>query len=138
MGLDFPVWRRYLLFIALHLFPGQLKLQKASVVVVGAGGLGCPALQYLGAAGIGAIQSFRPSLFSNSFFQYISGRIGIIDHDRVELSNLGRQILHSEETVGMFKSESAAQALKKYVHPAIPKGQLKIYLADSIPTSLSM
>ncbi|RDB24882.1 Adenylyltransferase and sulfurtransferase MOCS3 [Hypsizygus marmoreus] len=73
--------------------PGQLKLQKSSVVVVGAGGLGCPALQYLGAAGV--------------------GRIGIIDHDRVELSNLGRQILHSEETVGMFKAESAALALKR-------------------------
>ncbi|KAF8226423.1 hypothetical protein L208DRAFT_1301994 [Tricholoma matsutake] len=71
--------------------PGQLKLQKASVVVVGAGGLGCPALQYLGAAGI--------------------GRIGIIDHDRVEVSNLGRQILHNERTVGMYKAESASQAL---------------------------
>ncbi|KAF5375527.1 hypothetical protein D9615_009176 [Tricholomella constricta] len=67
--------------------------QAASVVVVGAGGLGCPALQYLGAAGI--------------------GRIGVIDHDHVELSNLGRQILHSEETVGMPKAESAAQALKR-------------------------
>ncbi|KAF8058719.1 hypothetical protein FPV67DRAFT_1428363 [Lyophyllum atratum] len=73
--------------------PGQLKLQEASVVVVGAGGLGCPALQYLGAAGI--------------------GRIGIIDHDHVELSNLGRQILHNEGTIGMSKAESAAQALRR-------------------------
>ncbi|KAF9463847.1 hypothetical protein BDZ94DRAFT_1282294 [Collybia nuda] len=73
--------------------PGQLKLQRASVAVVGAGGLGCPALQYLGAAGI--------------------GRIGIIDHDRVELSNLSRQILHNEETVGMYKADSATQALKR-------------------------
>ncbi|KAG6918248.1 hypothetical protein DXG01_015622 [Tephrocybe rancida] len=72
---------------------GQLKLQAASVVVVGAGGLGSPALQYLGAAGI--------------------GHIGIIDHDHVELSNLGRQILHSEETVGMPKAESAALALRR-------------------------
>ncbi|KAJ4487422.1 hypothetical protein C8R41DRAFT_767937 [Lentinula lateritia] len=73
--------------------PGQLKLCNASVVVVGAGGLGCPALQYLGSSGI--------------------GRIGIIDHDRVELSNLQRQILHNEETVGMPKAQSAALALKR-------------------------
>lgn len=43
------------------------------------------------------------------------GRIGIIDHDRVEVSNLGRQILHSEQTVGMYKAESAAQALLRRV-----------------------
>ncbi|KAJ7577079.1 hypothetical protein C8J56DRAFT_799308 [Mycena floridula] len=73
--------------------PGQLKLKKASVVVVGAGGLGCPALQYLGAAGV--------------------GRIGIVDHDIVELSNLQRQILHNEETVGLSKAESAAKALRR-------------------------
>ncbi|PPQ96256.1 hypothetical protein CVT26_005583 [Gymnopilus dilepis] len=72
---------------------GQLKLRQSSVVVVGAGGLGCPALQYLGAAGV--------------------GRIGIIDHDRVELSNLQRQILHNEETLGKYKAESAATALKR-------------------------
>ncbi|KAF8802421.1 hypothetical protein BYT27DRAFT_7196607 [Phlegmacium glaucopus] len=73
--------------------PGQLKLHQAAVVVVGAGGLGCPALQYLGASGI--------------------GRIGIVDHDRVELSNLQRQILHTEATIGMYKAESAAIALKR-------------------------
>ncbi|KAJ6488683.1 hypothetical protein C8R47DRAFT_492054 [Mycena vitilis] len=73
--------------------PGQVKLQNSSVVVVGAGGLGCPALQYLAAAGI--------------------GRIGIIDHDIVEISNLQRQILHDESKVGIFKVESAARALKQ-------------------------
>ncbi|KJA13439.1 hypothetical protein HYPSUDRAFT_92743 [Hypholoma sublateritium FD-334 SS-4] len=73
--------------------PGQLRLRAASVAVVGAGGLGCPALQYLGAAGV--------------------GRLAIIDHDRVELSNLQRQILHNEETVGMYKAESAALALRR-------------------------
>ncbi|KAG8817429.1 Urmylation protein [Serendipita sp. 401] len=72
---------------------GQLKLQQASVLVVGAGGLGCPALQYLAAAGI--------------------GRIGIVDHDIVETSNLQRQILHNEGTVGMSKVESAAQAITR-------------------------
>ncbi|KAJ7702413.1 hypothetical protein B0H17DRAFT_923597 [Mycena rosella] len=73
--------------------PGQLKLQNSSVAVVGAGGLGCPALQYLAAAGI--------------------GRIGIIDHDVVEISNLQRQILHDELKVGMPKAESAARALRQ-------------------------
>ncbi|THH04227.1 hypothetical protein EW145_g5676 [Phellinidium pouzarii] len=71
----------------------QVKLQNASIIVVGAGGLGCPALQYLCAAGV--------------------GRIGIVDPDVVELSNLQRQILHSEATLGMPKVESAAQALKR-------------------------
>ncbi|KAF7311647.1 Adenylyltransferase and sulfurtransferase UBA4 [Mycena kentingensis (nom. inval.)] len=72
---------------------GQLKLQSASVVVVGAGGLGCPALQYLAAAGV--------------------GRIGIIDHDVVELSNLQRQILHDESKLGLSKAESASRALQQ-------------------------
>ncbi|KAJ6618264.1 hypothetical protein B0H10DRAFT_2164185 [Mycena sp. CBHHK59/15] len=73
--------------------PGQLKLQSSSIAVVGAGGLGCPALQYLAAAGV--------------------GQIGIIDHDVVELSNLQRQILHDESKVGMPKAESAALALRQ-------------------------
>ncbi|CCM04692.1 uncharacterized protein FIBRA_06878 [Fibroporia radiculosa] len=72
---------------------GQLKLQQASVAVVGAGGLGCPALQYLAAAGV--------------------GRIGIIDHDVVEISNLQRQVLHTEARVGMHKVLSAAKAIEQ-------------------------
>lgn len=43
------------------------------------------------------------------------GRIGIVDHDRVELSNLQRQILHTEPRVGWYKAESAAYALNEYV-----------------------
>lgn len=69
----------------------QLKLQNSSVVVIGAGGLGCPALQYLAAAGV--------------------GRLGIIDHDTVELSNLQRQILHTDKTIGSPKAVSAARAI---------------------------
>ncbi|KAL4066793.1 hypothetical protein J3A83DRAFT_4098152 [Scleroderma citrinum] len=72
---------------------GQIKLQHSSVAVVGAGGLGCPALQYLAAAGV--------------------GHIGIIDHDTVELSNLQRQILHYEHAIGIKKASSAAAAIQK-------------------------
>ncbi|EGN99033.1 hypothetical protein SERLA73DRAFT_181808 [Serpula lacrymans var. lacrymans S7.3] len=94
-GLHLDEYRRYGRQMILDNFglPGQLKLQQASVVVVGAGGLGCPALQYLAAAGV--------------------GRLGIVDHDKVEISNLARQILHSEETVGMYKSISAGQSIRK-------------------------
>jgi len=70
---------------------GQEKLLAARVLVVGAGGLGSPALYYLAAAGI--------------------GRLGIVDDDRVDLSNLQRQILHNTPRIGMAKVESAAQTL---------------------------
>lgn len=71
---------------------GQEKLFASSALVVGAGGLGSPALLYLAAAGI--------------------GRIGVIDGDRVDLSNLNRQILHGERSVGARKADSAAEALR--------------------------
>src|SRR6187549_3222376 len=70
---------------------GQEKIKAASVLVIGAGGLGCPALQYLAAAGI--------------------GRIGIIDFDTVDISNLQRQILYSTQDVGLYKAEAAALRL---------------------------
>ena len=63
---------------------GQQKLLKSSVLCIGAGGLGSPALLYLAAAGI--------------------GRIGIIDFDRIDESNLQRQILFSTSTVGQPKA----------------------------------
>ncbi len=71
---------------------GQEKIKNISVLVVGAGGLGCPVLQYLTGAGI--------------------GKIGIIDADRVSLSNLQRQILYTEAEIGEFKAELAAQKMK--------------------------
>src|SRR5699024_2621200 len=71
---------------------GQRRLAEARVLLVGAGGLGSPAGQYLAAAGIGTI--------------------GIVDDDRVELSNLHRQVLHRTEDVGRPKVESAADALR--------------------------
>ncbi|XP_049343873.1 adenylyltransferase and sulfurtransferase MOCS3 [Solanum verrucosum] len=67
---------------------GQANLLKSSVLVIGAGGLGSPALLYLAACGV--------------------GRIGIVDHDVVELNNLQRQIIHTEAYIGKSKVESAA------------------------------
>lgn len=72
---------------------GQLKLKQAKVLVIGAGGLGCPVLQYLAAAGIGTI--------------------GIIDFDIVDESNLQRQILYSTEDVGKYKASVAKEKLLK-------------------------
>lgn len=71
---------------------GQLRLLDSRVLVVGAGGLGSPAALYLAAAGVGTL--------------------GILDHDRVDRSNLQRQILHADGRVGESKVESAAQALR--------------------------
>lgn len=72
--------------------PGQLKLRHKRVLVVGAGGLGSPAIQYLAGAGIGLI--------------------GIIDDDSVETSNLHRQTIHAGN-VGVKKAESAAEFVRK-------------------------
>ncbi len=72
-------------------FDGQLKLKQAKVLVVGAGGLGCPVLQYLTAAGVGTI--------------------GIIDDDVVEVSNLQRQILYSYDDIGKSKVLAAVAHL---------------------------
>ena len=71
----------------------QLKLKQSKVVVIGAGGLGCPVLQYLTAAGVGSIS--------------------IVDHDVVSLSNLQRQVLYSIDDLTKSKAEVAAAKLKK-------------------------
>ncbi|HEY0175295.1 MAG TPA: HesA/MoeB/ThiF family protein [Pedobacter sp.] len=73
---------------------GQEKLYKARVLVIGAGGLGCPVLQYLAAAGVGTL--------------------GIVDHDVVELSNLHRQILYTVADVGRLKADCAAERLSQF------------------------
>ena len=70
---------------------GQRKLRAASVLCIGAGGLGSPAALYLAAAGV--------------------GRLGVVDADVVELSNLQRQVLHGTGDVGRPKTESAAAAI---------------------------
>jgi adenylyltransferase/sulfurtransferase len=98
-GLPGQLQNRFFAFVLLvNGFAGQLKLQQSSIVVVGAGGLGCPALQYLAAAGV--------------------GHIAIIDDDIVESSNLQRQILHTEQSVGLPKAVSAAQALLRSAFPS--------------------
>lgn len=71
---------------------GQMALLKARVLVVGAGGLGSPLLEYLAAAGVGTL--------------------GIVDDDAVELSNLQRQIIHTTPDVGVLKATSAAEKVK--------------------------
>ena len=72
---------------------GQQMLLESKVLVVGAGGLGCAALQYLTAAGIGTI--------------------GIVDDDVVSLDNLHRQILYSVEDIGLMKASQAKEKLKR-------------------------
>jgi len=72
---------------------GQQKLLKAKVLVIGAGGLGCPALQYLTAAGVGTI--------------------AIIDDDVVALNNLHRQVLYSVNDIGLSKAKRAAHILQQ-------------------------
>ena len=71
---------------------GQQKLKAARVLMVGAGGLGAPVLQYLAAAGVGTL--------------------GIIDDDKVSLSNLQRQVIYDTEDVGMSKVEAAAARIR--------------------------
>ena len=78
--------------------PGQRRLREAKVLVVGAGGLGSPALLYLAAAGVGTV--------------------GVIDDDTVSVSNLQRQIVHTDDRIGMpkvFSAEIAMKALNPHV-----------------------
>jgi adenylyltransferase/sulfurtransferase len=81
---------------------GQKRLKNAKVLVVGAGGLGSPALMYLAAAGVGTL--------------------GIVEFDTVDESNLQRQIIHGQSDIGRSKAESAADSIREinpYVHVVI-------------------
>jgi adenylyltransferase/sulfurtransferase len=84
---------RYARHIVLHEVggPGQQALKEASVLVVGAGGLGAPALMYLAAAGV--------------------GQLGVVDDDVVSLSNLQRQIIHTTPEIGRRKVDTAAERI---------------------------
>ena len=82
---------------------GQKKLLEGKVLVIGAGGLGSPAILYLAASGVGTI--------------------GIVDGDKVDLSNLQRQVIHANDAVGMYKAESAAKRVKE-INPDV---QVNLY-----------
>ena len=84
---------------------GQQKLSEAKVLVIGAGGLGCAALQYLAAAG--------------------TGKIGIVDDDFVSLSNLHRQVLFTVKDIGYNKAEKAASRLQE-LNPEIVSTMLEL------------
>jgi molybdopterin/thiamine biosynthesis adenylyltransferase len=95
MSLSQEEIERYARHIVLHGVggPGQQKLKAARVLVIGAGGLGSPLIQYLAAAGVGTI--------------------GVIDDDVVSLSNLQRQVLHTTADLGRLKVESARDAVAR-------------------------
>lgn len=102
--------RRYARHLVLKGFGGaaQQKLKAASVLVVGAGGLGSPAVAYLAAAGI--------------------GRLGIIDPDTVSLSNLQRQIVHTTASIGSGKADSA-KTFAENLNPHV--------VVDAIPEAIT-
>jgi molybdopterin-synthase adenylyltransferase len=95
-----PQIRRYARHIVLAEIGGlgQARLIAARVLVIGAGGLGAPLLQYLAAAGIGTL--------------------GVIDHDKVDLSNLQRQVIHRTADIGVAKVLSARRALAE-INPEV-------------------
>ena len=91
---------------------GQYKLLSGRVLVIGAGGLGCPVLQYLAAAGVGII--------------------GIADHDNVSLTNLHRQVLYTMEDIGKPKAPAAAERLRALN----PEVQYKVFNQAVTPASI--
>ncbi|WP_416307622.1 HesA/MoeB/ThiF family protein [Neptunicella sp. SCSIO 80796] len=95
--------------------PGQVKFKRAHVMIVGMGGLGCPAALYLAASGIGSLT--------------------LIDHDVIELSNLQRQILYSQQDIGRAKVEVAQQALTA-INPMIEVETINDSLFNLVPDAL--
>ena len=82
---------------------GQKKIIKSKVLVVGAGGLGCPVIDYLSRAGV--------------------GNIGVIDHDKVNTSNIHRQSLYNSKDIGKFK----VSVLKKKIKLINPQVKMKTF-----------
>jgi adenylyltransferase/sulfurtransferase len=105
-GLSLHEYRRYgrqMIVPEFGALDSQLALKNASILVVGAGGLGCPALLYLSASGV--------------------GKIGIVDSDEVDVSNLHRQVMHATDTVGTPKVQSA----QKYINRLNPNVKVTTY-----------
>jgi adenylyltransferase/sulfurtransferase len=93
--------------------PGQAALKRARVLVVGAGGLGAPALLYLAAAGVGTL--------------------GVIDDDAVSLSNLQRQVIHGTPEIGTPKVESAAATIRRLnPHVAVEMHATRLTAANAL------
>src|SRR6201990_1463549 len=93
--------------------PGQAALKRARVLVIGAGGLGAPALLYLAAAGVGTL--------------------GVIDNDMVALSNLQRQVIHGTPEIGAPKTESAAAAIRRLnPHVAVEAHASRLTAANAL------
>ena len=82
---------------------GQKKIIKSKVLVVGAGGLGCPVIDYLSRAGV--------------------GNIGVVDHDKVNISNIHRQSLYNTKDIGKFK----VSVLKKKIKLINPQVKIKTF-----------
>jgi adenylyltransferase/sulfurtransferase len=106
---------RYARHIVLHEVggPGQAALKRARVLVVGAGGLGAPALLYLAAAGVGTL--------------------GVVDDDAVTLSNLQRQVIHGTPDVGVSKVESAEATIHRInPHVAVETHDVRLAAANAL------
>ena len=93
---------------------GQQRLKRARVLVIGAGGLGAPVLEYLAAAGVGTL--------------------GIVDDDTVSLSNLQRQVIHDTQSVGLAKGESARTAIGRInPHVAVELHSTRLTAENAAP-----
>jgi molybdopterin-synthase adenylyltransferase len=93
--------------------PGQAALKRARVLIIGAGGLGAPALMYLAAAGVGTL--------------------GVIDDDTVSLSNLQRQIIHATPDIGVSKVDSAAAEIARLnPHVTVEKHAMRLTAANAL------
>ena len=96
MNLNFQDFKRFEKQIVLKKIGigGQKKIFNSKVLIIGVGGLGCPVLTYLAASGVGTI--------------------GIVDHDKIELSNLSRQTLFTTNDIGKFKVDQAKDKINKF------------------------